>query len=162
MQPYNKPIAIQEASRDPLHFTIIDHKIGKAVGTFSLMRMAPKHGTIEIGWVMYSELLKHTATATEAQYLMMKYAMDTLGYRRYEWKCDSLNESSRLAARRLGFRFEGIFRNALIYKGRPRDTAWFAFTDSDWPGVRASFKSWLSPDNFDDDGVQVQSLVSFR
>ncbi|WP_068170854.1 GNAT family N-acetyltransferase [Rothia sp. ND6WE1A] len=151
-------LRVQESSADPLHFTIIDHELGKAVGTFSLMHMTPEHGTIEVGWVMYSQLLKRTATATEAQYLLMKYALGDLGYRRYEWKCDALNEPSRRAARRLGFRFEGIFRNALIYKNRSRDTAWFALTDEDWPHQKQAFENWLRPENFDNRGQQKEAL----
>ena len=151
-------LRVQESSADPLHFTIIDHELGKAVGTFSLMRMTPEHGTIEVGWVIYSQLLKRPATATEAQYLLMKYALEDLGYRRYEWKCDALNEPSRRAARRLGFRFEGIFRNALIYKNRSRDTAWFALTDEDWPHQKQAFEKWLRPENFDQRGQQKEAL----
>ena len=150
------------ASPDPLHYTIVDRATGKAVGTFALMRIDPAHGVIEVGSVTFSPRLKRTALSTEAQYLLMRYVFDDLGYRRYEWKCDSLNAPSRQTALRLGFQFEGIFRQAVVYKGRSRDTAWFAVIDQDWPQVRAGFEQWLASSNFDADGNQRASLASLR
>ncbi|WP_018150875.1 GNAT family N-acetyltransferase [Leeia oryzae] len=147
-----------QASKDPLHYAVIDQQSGKALGTLSLMRIDPQNGVIEVGFVVYSPALKHTRIATEAQYLLMAYAFDTLGYRRYEWKCDALNAPSRVAAERLGFRFEGVFRNASIYKGRSRDTAWYSITDAEWPAVRHALCQWLDAANFDATGKQKQGL----
>jgi RimJ/RimL family protein N-acetyltransferase len=149
-------------STDPRHFAVIDTATGKPVGTLSLMRIDPTHGCIEVGNVTFSPLLQQTPASTEAQFLLMAYAFDTLGYRRYEWKCDSLNEPSRRAALRLGFQFEGIFRQALVYKGRSRDTAWYSITDTEWPAVRAALHTWLSEDNLDAQGQQRQSLAAIR
>ena len=150
------------ASADPLHYTVIDTKSGKAVGTLALMRIEPVHGVIEVGSVTFSPLLKQTRISTEAQYLLMRYAFDDLGYRRYEWKCDSLNAPSRKTALRLGFEFEGIFRQAIVYKGRNRDTAWYAIIDRDWPRIRNAFERWLADDNFDANGKQCVSLAQLR
>ena len=147
-----------EASADPYFFAIIDTASNRAVGSVSLMRIDTANRVIEVGWVVYSDKLKRTRVATEAQYLLAKYVFDTLGYRRYEWKCDSLNEPSRKAALRLGFQFEGIFRQAAVYKGRSRDTAWFSIIDSEWPQVKARFERWLADDNFDENGKQRLSL----
>ncbi|MGU7778551.1 GNAT family N-acetyltransferase [Burkholderia sp. PU8-34] len=149
-------------SADPLHYTVIDRATGRAVGTLALMRIDPANGVIEVGSVTFSPALKRTPVSTEAQYLLMQYAFDTLGYRRYEWKCDSLNEPSRQAAARLGFRYEGTFRQAIVSKGRNRDTAWYSIVDGEWPAVAAAFDAWLSPANFDAQGVQRQSLTSIR
>lgn len=149
-------------SADPLHFAVIDRQGGRAVGTLALMRIEPAHGAIEVGSVTFSPLLKRTPMSTEAQYLLMKLAFDELGYRRYEWKCDNFNEPSKRAALRLGFQFEGIFRQAIIYKGRSRDTAWFSITDGEWPAVRAALERWLAPENFDAQGGQRMALDRFR
>ncbi|BEP60651.1 GNAT family protein [Variovorax sp. V213] len=149
-------------SADPLHFAVIDRQGGRAVGTLALMRIEPAHGAIEVGSVTFSRLLKRTPMSTEAQYLLMKLAFDELGYRRYEWKCDNFNEPSKRAALRLGFQFEGIFRQAIIYKGRSRDTAWFSITDGEWPAVRAALERWLAPENFDAQGGQRMALDRFR
>ena len=149
-------------STDPRHYAVIDLKTGKAVGTLSLMRIDPNNGVIEVGNVMFSPLLQQTPISTEAQYLLMAYAFDQLGYRRYEWKCDALNAPSRTTADRLGFTFEGVFRQAVIYKGRSRDTAWFSIIDAEWPKVKAGFESWLAADNFTPDGKQKQSLKALR
>ena len=151
-----------EQSSDPLHYAIIDLASGKAVGTLSLMRIDPIYGVIEVGHVTFSPLLKQSALSTEAQYLLMTYVFDELGYRRYEWKCDSLNAPSRKAAPRLGFTFEGIFRHALIYKGRSRDTAWYSIIYPEWAALKAGFEAWLSTENFDDHGGQRQSLAALR
>ena len=149
-------------STDPRHYAVIDLKTSKAVGTLSLMRIDPNNGVIEVGNVMFSPLLQQTPISTEAQYLLMAYAFDQLGYRRYEWKCDALNAPSRTTADRLGFTFEGVFRQAVIYKGRSRDTAWFSIIDAEWPKVKAGFESWLAADNFTPDGKQKQSLKALR
>jgi RimJ/RimL family protein N-acetyltransferase len=147
---------------DPMHFAVIDGQSGRAVGTLALMRVDPTHGAIEVGSVTFSPLLKQTPMSTEAQYLLMKLAFDELGYRRYEWKCDNFNEPSKRAAHRLGFQFEGIFRQAVVYKGRSRDTAWFSITDGEWPVLRTAFERWLSPENFDAQGKQRMALDRFR
>ena len=146
-----------EAGRT-LHHAVIDLASGKAVGTLSLMRIDPANGVIEVGFVSFSPLLKRTRIATEAQFLLMRRVFDELGYRRYEWKCDSLNAPSRSAAR-LGFEFEGVFRQAVVYKGRSRGTAWFSIIDSEWPALRAAYERWLSPDNFDAEGGQRVGLA---
>ncbi len=143
---------------DPRHYAVIDNSTNKAVGSLSLMRHDPSNGVIEVGFVLFSPLLQRTRASTEAQYLLMKYAFEDLGYRRYEWKCDSLNEPSQITAKRLGFSYEGTFRNHLVYKGRNRDTAWFSITESEWPAVKKAFTSWLSPDNFDAEGKQKTRL----
>ena len=142
---------------DPLFFAIVDHTTQKATGLLSYLRIVPVSGSIEVGHVNFSPLLSRTAAATEAQYLMMKRAFE-LGYRRYEWKCDSLNEPSRVAAQRLGFSFEGVFRQATVYKGRNRDTAWYAAIDEEWPTLEHAFLTWLNPENFDSKGRQLQRL----
>lgn len=149
-------------SEDPKHFAILDADADKAVATFSLMRIDPANGVIEVGNVAFSPLLKQKTASTEAQFLLMQYVFDELGYRRYEWKCDSLNAPSRKAAERLGFTFEGIFRQAVVYKGRSRDTAWFSVTDKEWPLLQSAFETWLSADNFDAQSQQRQSLVAIR
>ena len=161
LQDYLDYASRAAASADPLHYAIIDTGTGKAVGTAALMRMDPANGVIEIGHVTYSPLLKRTAIATEAQYLFMRCVFDELGYRRYEWKCDSLNQPSRRAARRYGFRYEGTFRQLLVYKGRSRDTAWFAIIDSEWPSRRQAYEQWLAAENFDAQGRQRQPLSAF-
>jgi RimJ/RimL family protein N-acetyltransferase len=154
----------EEAARstDPRHYAVIERKSGKALGTLALMRIEPKHGVIEVGTVMFSPLLQQTPMSTEAQFLLMTYVFDELGYRRYEWKCDSLNAPSRKTAERLGFKFEGIFRQAIVYKGRNRDTAWYSIIDKEWPQLRRAFQTWLSPQNFDEQGKQRKSLTEVR
>ena len=139
--------------RDPLFHAIVDGASGKAVGVASYLRIDPGNGVIEVGNINYSPLLKRTRAATEAMYLMMRRVFD-LGYRRYEWKCDALNAASRAAAQRLGFSYEGIFRRAVVYKGRNRDTAWYAMIDAEWPSLDAAYTRWLHPDNFDAAGAQ--------
>lgn len=146
------------ASSDPRFYVVIDGETGDALGTASLMRQDPTNGVIEIGNIMYSRRAQRTLLSTEAQYLFMRYVFDELGYRRYEWKCDSLNAPSRRAAARLGFTHEGTFRQAVVYKGRSRDTAWFSILDGEWPRIREAFEAWLDPANFDDDGRQQESL----
>lgn len=146
------------AQTDPRHYAVIAAPTGRAVGTLSLMRHDPANGVIEVGYVAFSPLLQRTAAATEAQYLLMRYAFDDLGYRRYEWKCDALNEPSRRAAARLGFTYEGTFRQAVVTKGRNRDTAWFSLLDGEWPHVRRAFESWLERSNFTPEGRQIAPL----
>lgn len=148
------------ASPDPLHHVVVDSETGKAIGTLALMRIDVANGVIEVGHVAYSPLLKRTRAGTEAQYLLMCRAFDELGYRRYEWKCDALNAPSRRAAARYGFTFEGIFRQAIVYRGRSRDTAWFSITDGEWPAISRGFAQWLSPENFDERGRQRAALVA--
>lgn len=147
---------------DPLYYTILDKRSGKAIGLASLMRIDPKFGVIEVGNIHFSPLLQKTPLATEAMYLLMKYVFDELGYRRYEWKCDSHNEPSKRAAERFGFHYEGLFRQALVYKGRNRDTSWFSIIDTEWPERKHAFERWLAPDNFTSDGQQIQRLQDFR
>ena len=143
---------------DPLFHAVVDRNSGKAAGVASYLRIGPAVGVIETGHINYSPLLQRTPAATEAMYLMMRRVFDELGYRRYEWKCDSLNARSRRAAERLGFTYEGVFRQATLYKGRNRDTAWYSITDKEWPRLKYGFQAWLSPGNFDSDGCQRQSL----
>jgi RimJ/RimL family protein N-acetyltransferase len=138
---------------DPLFHAIVDSASGRAIGVASYMRIDPRSGSIEVGHINYSPLLQRKPAATETMYLMMKRAFE-LGYRRYEWKCDALNAPSRAAAQRLGFSFEGVFRQATVYKGRSRDTAWYAAIDSEWPELERAFLRWLDPANFDAQGNQ--------
>ena len=148
-------------SEDPLFFAIIDLVSGKALGHVALQRIDPIHRVIEVGNVLYGKLLQKTPGATEVQYLLMQYVFDVLSYRRYEWKCNSLNAPSRRAAERFGFTFEGIFRQHMIVRGRNRDTAWFSILDSEWPRQKAAFEAWLAPSNFDATGQQRQKLSDF-
>lgn len=140
-------------SDDPLFFAIIQKSDGRAVGVASYLRIMPASGSIEVGHLHFSRQIKRSSVATEAMFLMMKRAFE-LGYRRYEWKCDSLNAPSRAAAQRLGFTYEGTFRQAIVYKGRSRDTAWFSIIDGEWPALFQAFIQWLGPDNFDESGEQ--------
>jgi RimJ/RimL family protein N-acetyltransferase len=149
------------ASEDPLFFAIVDRTTERPAGVASFLRIDPANGCIEVGHLAYSPLLQRTAGATEAMYLMARRAFDELGYRRYEWKCDSFNAPSRAAAERLGFRYEGTFRQAVVLKGRSRDNAWFSMLDSEWPAIRAGLEAWLEPANFDGEGRQRQSLAAF-
>lgn len=152
-------IATASKGRDPLFYAVVEKASAKAVGIASYMRIAPEAGSIEVGTIAYSPLLQRTSLATEAMFLMMAHAFETLGYRRYEWKCDSLNSASRKAAERYGFSFEGVFRQALVYKGRNRDTAWFSILDREWPAIKEAFIAWLDPGNFDLNGQQKQKLA---
>jgi RimJ/RimL family protein N-acetyltransferase len=138
---------------DPFFYAIIEQTKNSAVGVASYLRIDPPNGSIEVGHINYSPLLQHTPAATEAMYLMMKQAFE-LGYRRYEWKCNALNAASRAAAMRLGFSFEGVFRQAGVFKGRNRDTAWYAMIDKEWPALQEAFLRWLDPANFDEQGQQ--------
>lgn len=160
--PYPGEAAFREyldqraAAEDPLFFTILDAS-GAPAGYASLMRIEPAHRVIEIGNILYLPSLQRTAGATEAMYLFARYIFDDLGYRRYEWKCDSRNEPSRSAALRLGFTFEGIFRQHMLVKGRNRDTAWYSMLDGEWPARKQAFEKWLDPANFSE-GRQRSSL----
>jgi RimJ/RimL family protein N-acetyltransferase len=140
-----------------IFFAILDRASRNPLGIAAYCRIAPPAGSIEVGSIHYSNQLKRSPAATEAMFLMMKNAFE-LGYRRYEWKCDSLNDASRAAAQRYGFSYEGIFRQAIVYKGRNRDTAWYSVIDSEWPALRTAFETWLDPANFDAHGKQVRRL----
>jgi RimJ/RimL family protein N-acetyltransferase len=139
-------------------YTVVDAASGKAVGVASYLNINASAGSIEVGGIAYSPELQQKPAGTEAMFLMMRRTFDELGYRRYEWKCNSLNAPSRGAAERYGFRFEGIFRQADVVKGRNRDTAWYSILDSEWPGLKAAFERWLDPANFDADGRQRERL----
>ena len=146
------------ARKDRFFYAILDRETGKALGTFSLMRIDQANRTIEVGAVTFSPTLKQTRMGTEAHYLLARYVFEELHYRRYEWKCDALNLPSRKAAERLGFVYEGTFRQAVIYKGRTRDTDWLSMIDKDWPKVKSRFEAWLKSENFDEEGRQLKSL----
>ncbi|HEX4128953.1 MAG TPA: GNAT family protein [Pirellulales bacterium] len=152
-EAYRAWIASDCAGDDPLFYAILDRDTDLAVGVASYLRIMPASGSIEVGHINYSPLLQRTRSATEAIYLLMRRAFD-IGYRRYEWKCDALNAPSRAAALRLGFTFEGVHRQATVYKGRNRDTAWYAIIDRDWPALRVALERWLDPANFDPQGRQ--------
>ena len=152
-------------SEDPLHFAVMSpgsRAASQALGTLSLMRIDVVHGVIEVGNVNFAPALQRSAASTEAQYLLMRYVFEDLGYRRYEWKCDSLNARSRASALRLGFSFEGVFRQAVVYKGRSRDTAWYSIINTEWPLLRRAFEMWLAEENFSADGAQRASLAECR
>jgi RimJ/RimL family protein N-acetyltransferase len=152
-EAYHEYLAAEFSGVDPLCYAIVDKQSATAVGVASYMRIVPTHGCIEVGHINFSPALQRTPVATESMFLMMQHIFD-LGYRRYEWKCDALNAPSRAAAQRLGFSFEGVFRNAIVYKGRNRDTAWFSITAAEWPAIHAAFDQWLAPGNFDAHGSQ--------
>lgn len=155
---YVEWIKAQALGDDPLFHAVIDLETNKAVGVASYLRIEPAIGSIEVGHINYSPLLQKTTAATEAMYLMMARVFDELGYRRYEWKCDNANAKSRAAAARLGFTFEGVFRQCTMYKGRNRDTAWFSIIDQEWPALKTAYQTWLDPANFNHDGSQKQAL----
>jgi RimJ/RimL family protein N-acetyltransferase len=140
------------------HYAVIDADSGKALGVASYLNINPSAGSIEVGGIAYAPALQKKPAGTEAMFLMMRRAFDELGYRRYEWKCNSLNAPSRTAAERYGFRFEGIFRQADVVKGHNRDTAWFSIADGEWPVLKTAFERWLDPANFDRDGRQRERL----
>jgi RimJ/RimL family protein N-acetyltransferase len=150
------------STEDPLFHALVDLESGKAAGVAAFMRIDRAHGVIEVGHINFSPRLQRTRAATEAIYLLMRRAFDELGYRRFEWKCDSLNAPSRAAALRFGFTFEGIFRQAIVYKGRSRDTAWYSIIDREWPALREAFERWLDPANFDGEGRQRRRLEALR
>ena len=146
------------AHKDRFFYAILDRETGKVLGTFSLMRIDQNNRVVEVGTVIFSPELRGTRIGTEAQYLLARYVFEELNYRRYEWKCDALNLPSRRAAERLGFVYEGTFRQAVVYKGRTRDTDWLSMIDKDWPKVKARLETWLDPENFDKNGRQYKSL----
>jgi RimJ/RimL family protein N-acetyltransferase len=150
------------ASPDPLFFTIVLRASGQPAGMCSYLRMDPPHGTIEIGYIWFSPELQRTPAATEAILVLARHAFDDLRYRRLEWKCNALNAPSRVAADRLGFTYEGVFRQHMVVKGRNRDTAWYAMLDGEWPAIRRSFERWLAADNFDEHGRQRRTLRDVR
>jgi RimJ/RimL family protein N-acetyltransferase len=159
---FTRWLADRAATEDPLFYAIVDRAAGGARGMASFLRMEPVHGVIEIGHIWFAPALQRTRQATEAIYLLARHAFDDLGYRRFEWKCDSLNAPSRRAAERFGFVFEGVFRQHMVIKDRNRDTAWFSILDGEWPAVRAGFEAWLSPQNFDGEGRQRRTLTDLR
>ncbi len=161
-QSFRDHIARKAQSEDPLFYAIIDRQTGKAIGHATLMRIDAANRVIETGNIMFSPTMQRTPGATESMYLLARYVFDELGYRRYEWKCNALNAPSRSAAARLGFTFEGVFRQHMIVKGRNRDTAWFSMLDTEWPAIKQAFEAWLAPDNFDAAGRQRQSLAALR
>jgi len=143
---------------DAMFYAIVDQQTDRALGLASYLRIDHRNGVIEVGNINYSPLLQQTRAATESMYLMMNRVFSELGYRRYEWKCDTLNAPSRNAAKRLGFRYDGLFQQAIMYKGRNRDTAWFSILDKDWPALQTAYLEWLDVKNFDGDGQQKASL----
>jgi RimJ/RimL family protein N-acetyltransferase len=150
------------ASDDTLIFAVIDKATGRAEGRQALMRIDPKHGVIEIGSILWGPAIARTRVTTEAFYLAATYIFDTLGYRRFEWKCDNRNVPSKKAATRFGFTFEGVFRNHMVIRGENRDTVWFSITRPEWPRLSAAFIAWLDPSNFDAAGRQVRRLEEWR
>ncbi len=152
-------LADAAAIDDPLYFAVVDKATGLAGGQQSLMRIEPTHGVIEIGGILWGRGVARTRLATEALYLFAAYVFDTLGYRRFEWKCNNLNEPSKRAALRFGFASEGVFRQHMVTKGKNRDTAWFAMIDQDWPALKLGYQKWLDPSNFDANGQQLTSLM---
>ncbi len=156
---YRGALTEAQRSEDPLFFTLVRLPDERPVGIASYLRITPEHGVIEIGHIWFGASLRRSTAATEAIYLLAAHAFDQLGYRRLEWKCDALNQASRRAAERFGFRFEGVFQRHMVVKGRNRDTAWYAITDEEWPAVREAFNAWLHPENFDDSGQQRRRLA---
>jgi len=162
--PYESPeqlrrmLAWAQETEDSVYFALARLLDERPAGVASYQRITPEHGVIEIGHIWLGAPLQRTTAATEAIYLLARHAFDEHGYRRLEWKCNALNAASRRAAERFGFRFEGIFRNHMVVKGRNRDSAWYAITDEDWPPIRAGFEAWLRPENFDGEGVQKRPL----
>jgi RimJ/RimL family protein N-acetyltransferase len=159
-EEYTKFLRRQTARHDQIYYAIRQAADGKACGQTSFLDIQPENGVIEIGSIWFGVSLRRTRSATEALYLMLRYAMDDLGYRRMQWRCNALNAASRAAARRLGFRFEGIFHNHMIVKGQNRDTAWYSILDDEWPEVRKIMERWLAPSNFDQDGTAKNSLAA--
>jgi RimJ/RimL family protein N-acetyltransferase len=162
--PYKHPDHMRElldwaqTSDDPLFFAVVPPSNGRPAGLASYLRVTPEFGVIEIGHIWFGVPLQRTTAATEAIYLLAHHAFDDLGYRRLEWKCNALNVASRRAAERFGFRFEGVFRNHMVVKGRNRDTAWYAITHDEWPVIRPGYEAWLAPENFGRDSQQKRSL----
>lgn len=160
-EQFSSWIETRIALDDPYSYAIVDGS-GRAVGIATLMEIRPAMRVIEVGHIVYSPALQRVSLGTEAQYLLARYVFETLGYRRYEWKCNALNAPSRAAALRYGFQFEGLLRQHMIAKGRNRDTAWYSFLDGEWPRVLAAFEQWLAPENFDAAGRQRRRLEDIR
>ena len=154
---YRSWLRVSVLTNDPQFYVVIDLHTNQAVGIAAYLRIDPRNGSIEVGHLNFSPLMQRTPIATEAMYLMMRYAFE-LGYRRYEWKCNALNAPSRRAAQRIGLSYEGVFRHATVTKGRNRDTAWYAAIDEEWPLLKAAFERWLAPANFNNVGQQKESL----
>jgi RimJ/RimL family protein N-acetyltransferase len=157
---FTADIQAKQNAADRIYYAIVPTETGAAAGFASYLRMEPNHGVIEVGNILMSPVLQRTTAATEAMYLMARHVFEDLGYRRYEWKCNALNQPSRRAAQRFGFTFEGIFRQHMVIKGRNRDTAWFAMLDHEWPARKAAFEAWLHPSNFDANGNQRRPLAN--
>jgi RimJ/RimL family protein N-acetyltransferase len=158
VEEYRRSLTAARASEDPIYFAILGLPEERPLGMCAYMRIVPEFGVVEIGHIWFAPELQRTTAASETIFLLARHVFGDLGYRRLEWKCNSLNAPSIRAAERFGFTFEGIFRNHLVVKGRNRDTAWFSITDEDWPAIRSGFESWLKPENFDEDGRQRRSL----
>jgi RimJ/RimL family protein N-acetyltransferase len=158
---FNDYVVACEHNKERIFYSVLDRE-GRAVGFLALMEIRPANRVIEIGNIIYGAPLQRTPLGTEAQYLLTRYAFETLGYRRYEWKCNSLNMPSRRAAERFGFTYEGTFRQHMITKGHSRDTTWFSILDSEWPARKVAFERWLAPENFDGSGKQKKSLADIR
>jgi RimJ/RimL family protein N-acetyltransferase len=156
---FERDLQLKAKSDDPLYFAILDSITAHAVGWTALLRFDSVHRVVEVGHILYTPALQRTRGATEATYLLARHVFENLGYRRFEWKCNALNAPSRRAALRLGFTFEGLFRQHMIVKGRNRDSAWFSMLDSDWPMRKTGFERWLNADNFDETGQQKTPLV---
>jgi RimJ/RimL family protein N-acetyltransferase len=159
---FTADLARKQAATEQIFFAIVPRETGTAAGYASYLRMEPAQGVIEVGSILLARALQRTTAATEAMYLMARHVFDDLGYRRYEWKCNARNEPSRRAAQRLGFTFEGVFRQHMVIKDRNRDTAWFAILDHEWPDRKAAFEAWLSPSNFNSQDRQRKDLAAFR
>ena len=165
--PHDRPgfdgwVANSAASEDPLFFAVVDGATGRCEGRQALMRITPEHGVIEIGNVMWGPAIARTRVASEALFLHARHVFETLGYRRFEWKCNARNEPSMRAALRFGFKYEGTFRQHMVQKGQNRDTAWFSMIDTEWPRIRKAFERWLNPTNFDRRGQQKDRLEDLR
>ena len=152
-------LAFAQASSDPLYFALVRRSDERPLGIAAYLRVKPQFGVIELGHIWFGRALQRTTAASEAIYLLARHVFDELGYRRLEWKCNSLNAASRRAADRFGFASEGLFHKHQVVKGRSRDTAWYAITDEQWPAIRRGFEAWLDPENFDRDGRQVEALA---
>ncbi|MFG1418226.1 GNAT family protein [Xanthobacter sp. V0B-10] len=162
LHAFTRHYAAASSKADPLLLTVEDTASGRALGHATYMRVETGHRVVEVGNILFTPPLQHQPGGTEAMYLMARHAFEALGFRRYEWKCNTLNRPSRRAAERLGFTFEGVFRQHMIVKGRNRDTAWFALLDHEWPRAKAAFEAWLALDNFDAGGRQRRRLEDIR
>jgi RimJ/RimL family protein N-acetyltransferase len=155
-------LATAEASPDPMYFAVIDRATGRVGGRQTLMRIEPRHGTVEIGHIYWGPLISRRPASTEAFYLCARHVFDELGYRRFEWKCNNRNTASKNAALRYGMAHEGVFRQHMVVKGENRDTAWYSMLDAEWPAARRAMERWLDPQNFDPSGSQIRRLEDIR